>query len=228
MTVLFTNLRIAAYLIVFAFSTTVLGIACNFAKLFLPHVQHDFTIFSLVAPSVTILSLLFLLQFAQPVIEVVAHALVGILWLTMAAWTSDIIGPTQCYQLGSATTPTNNGSMSARSYCYQMKVIEAFSWATFIAFFGFVVVVISLTSRAVAFGRRFAWQEHISQLGWYGEWPGFPTEAIYPRPYYPGQHPYYPHMGGNYINQMPGHSVVIQPGMGGGMPMISQVPGAIA
>ncbi|KAG6335641.1 hypothetical protein ID866_3457 [Astraeus odoratus] len=226
MTVLFTNLRIAAYIFVFALSGTVLGVAGNFAKLFLPHVQHDYTIFSLVVPSVTVLALLCLLQFAQPAVEVTAHVALGILWLTMGAWTSDIIGPVQCYILGGVTTPTNDGTMSARSYCYQMKVLEAFSWALFISCF--VVVVVSLTSRAVAFGRRFAWSEHISQLGWFGEFPGYPTEAIYPRPHF-APYPYYPYQaGGGYVQQMPGHSVVIQPGVNGAPPTITQMPAALA
>ncbi|KAI6119334.1 hypothetical protein EDD16DRAFT_1831305 [Pisolithus croceorrhizus] len=177
MTVVFTNIRIAAYVFIFALSATVLGVASNFAKLFLPHVQHDYTIFSLVVPSVTIFALLLILQFAQPVVEVLVHVVLGILWLTMASWTSDIIGPMQCYILGGISTPTNNGSMSARSYCYQMKVMEAFSWALFISLLGFIVIVICLTSRAIAFGRRYAWTEHISQLGWFGELPGYPTEA---------------------------------------------------
>lgn len=227
MTVVFTNIRIAAYVFVFALCATVLGVASNLAKLFLPHIQHDYTIFSLVVPSVAIFALLLILQFAQPVVEVLVHAVLGILWLTMAAWTSDIVGPMQCYILAGISTPTNNGSMSARSYCYQMKVMEAFSWAIFISLLGFTVIVICLTSRAIAFGRRYAWTEHISQLGWFGELPGYPTEAIYPRPYYSSPYPYYPYQGGSpYVQQMPGHSVVIQPGANG-VPMVSQMPGPV-
>lgn len=79
-------------------------------------VSDDFTIFSLVAPSVTILSLLFLyvkvnrgwcitatdhhyrLQFAQPVIEVVAHALVGILWLSEFSPRVEIFYSHRCHE----------------------------------------------------------------------------------------------------------------------------------
>lgn len=230
MTMLFVNLRIAAYIFVFALSATVLGIAINFAKLFLPHIQHDFTIYALVAPSLTMLTLLGLLQLSQPTVEVVAHTVMGILWLTMGAWSADVIGSTQCYSLGGINTPTNNGSMSARSYCYQMKVLEAFSWAIFIAFATFVIVVVQLTTRAILFGRHFAWSEHISQLGWFHECPGFPTEGRVFYPYYPYQFmgAHSGAYGGGYtggpaVQQLPGHSVVIHQGPNG--PAVTQVPG---
>ncbi|KAF8138273.1 hypothetical protein EV363DRAFT_518803 [Boletus edulis] len=74
MTVLFSNLRSIGY--------------ANFAQLFLPNIYHDFTIFSLVVPSATILIFLLLLQFAQPLVEVTAHFILGILWLTLGAWSA--------------------------------------------------------------------------------------------------------------------------------------------
>lgn len=78
----------------------------------------------------------------------------------------------------------------------------------------------------------YAWREHTSQLGWFGQWPAYPTEAVYPRgpPYAYGPHPgsYGITAGGNYVQQAPGHSVVIQPGVNGAPAMITQVPGILS
>ncbi|KIJ70549.1 hypothetical protein HYDPIDRAFT_105292 [Hydnomerulius pinastri MD-312] len=235
MTILFTNLRLIAYVSVFFLSGAVLGLAANFARLFLPHINHDFAIFSLVVPSATIFTFLLLIQFAQPIIEVTVHFILGVLWLAMGAWSADIIGYVQCYPLAGQEQPTNNGTMSAQTYCYEMKVIEALSWCIFVLFAFFFVIVISLTTRAVVLGRVYAWREHISQLGWFGEFPGYPTENIYPRLPYGAygayQQPYGmmpQQMGSNVVQQVPGHSIVIQPGMHGAPPMITQVPGVVA
>jgi len=220
---------------IFGLSAAVLGLAANFAKLFLPSIQHDFTIFSLVVPSLTILVYLLLLQWAQPRLEVTAHFVVGVLWLAMGAWAADIIGYVQCYPLGGQTTPTNNGTMSSRTYCYEMKVIEALSWFLFVLLAIYFIIIITLTTRAVVLGRYFAWREHISQLGWFGELPGYPTESVYPRPYagygaygqpYPMMQPNMMHnpMGGYVVQQAHGHSVVIQPGVNGQPTTVNQVP----
>jgi hypothetical protein len=227
MTILFTNLRLVAYISVFFLSGTVLGLTANFANLFLPDINHDFTIFSLVVPSVTIFVFLLLVQFGQPALEVTAHFMLGVLWLTLGAWSGDIIGYVQCYGLNGQEQPTKSGTMSARTYCYEMKVIEALSWCIFVLFAVFFVIVIALTTRAVVLGRVYAWREHISQLGWFGEWPAYPTEAIYPRPahaYAPYHQPYGMPMGANYVQQVPGHSIVIQPGVHGAPPVITQMP----
>ncbi|KIJ20032.1 hypothetical protein PAXINDRAFT_68657 [Paxillus involutus ATCC 200175] len=224
MTVLFSNLRFIAYLSVFLLSGAVLGLVGHLASLFLPTINHDFTIFSLVVPSATIFVFIILIQFAQPMIEVTLLFMLGVLWLGMGAWSADIIGYVQCYVLGGVEQQTNNGTMSARTYCYQMKVIEALSWCIFVMFAFFFVIEIALTTRAVVLGRAYAWREHTSQLGWFGEWPAYPGEAIYPRGPAYAHGPYQPYAG-NYVQQAPGHSIVIQPGMHGGPAMVTQVPG---
>jgi hypothetical protein len=63
---------------------------------------------------------------------------------------SDMIGHIECYPLGNQQTAANKGTSkwfseiftsdcgltavlaSARAYCYEMKVIEGFSWAIFV------------------------------------------------------------------------------------------------
>ncbi|KAG0709646.1 hypothetical protein DFH29DRAFT_885164 [Suillus ampliporus] len=226
MTVLFMNMRLIGYLSTFLLSAAVLGLTANFAKLFLPDINHDFTIFALIPPSVTLFAFLCLTQFAQPVVEVTVHFILAVLWLAMGAWSEDIIGYVQCYQLP-GLQPTNKGTMTLQTYCYQMKVIEALSWTIFVLFALFFIMLIALTSRAVAFGRYYAWREHVSQLGWFGEFPGYPTEAVYPRAPFYGGYGQNPMMGGYHVQQMPGHSIMVQPGVNGGQPVVTQVPGVV-
>ncbi|KAI0921853.1 hypothetical protein AcW1_004284 [Taiwanofungus camphoratus] len=152
----------------------------------------------------------------------------------MAAWTTDIMGSTQCDALGGETTPTKNGNISTKSWCYEMKVIEAFSWMIFCLFAIFLWILIALTSRARVLGHPFAWAEPIFELPWFGELPGWP--GPYGNAAVGGQMPYpmgvYPNGGMGYANggyvvqQNPGHSVVIQQGAGG--PTITQVPGSVS
>lgn len=224
MTVMFVNMRRIGYLFAFVLAAVVLGFTANFARLFLPHINHDFTIFALVPPSVTIFAFLWIMQFSQPIVEVTLHFFISVLWLAMGAWSADTIGYVQCYLLQEQQQPTARGSISAQSYCYEMKVIEALSWTLFVLFIFFFIILITLTSRAVAFGRYYAWREHISQLGWFGELPGYPTEAIYPRAPMYGYGQPYPMMGGYHVQQMPGHSVMVQPGINGGQPIVTHMP----
>jgi len=80
--------------------------------------------------------------------------------------------------------------------------------------------------------RIYAWREHTSQLGWFGQWPAYPTDGIHPRgPHYPyGAYPgaYGTPAGGGYVQQVPGHSVVIHPGVNGAPPVVTQVPGIVS
>ena len=99
-----------------------------------------------------------------------------------------------------------------------------------------LVVVIYLTSKASQLGRPYAWREPMLELGWFGEFPGYPG---YPGGSYPGMMPGammmqpgmgqpIQHMGpggGYVVQQSPGHSVVIQPGVRGEPPTVTQVPG---
>ena len=87
-------------------------------------------------------------------------------------------------------------------------------------------------------GRPYAWAEPIVELPWFGQYPGFPEgqypqNGMYQMPYaYPAGQPMgYPAPGGQpgyVIQQNPGHSVVIQPGVNGQPPTITQVPGSVS
>lgn len=113
----------------------------------------------------------------------------------------------------------------------------------------FFMVVINLTSIAVQRGGRpYAWREPMLELPWYGEWPGYSGGAgsLYPTVQmaqggamaaYPGAvvQPGGPittmpvmQDGGYVVQQQPGYSMVITPGMNGQAPTIQQVPGRIS
>jgi len=215
MTVRFGNYRLFGYVLVLCLAGTVLGISARFAQIFLPSLHHDFTIFSLIVPAVTILLFLLMLQWAQPTTEALQLFVLGVLWLTMAAWSSDIIGHVQCDAIsGSTRTPTNTGTISAREYCYEMKVLQAFSWALFVLFALFLAILLTLVSNAQALGRPNIWYEPIRELPWFGEWPGYYNTGGmggyggYPMmPQYPG--------GAQYVQSIPGQSLLIQPGPNG-------------
>lgn len=106
----------------------------------------------------------------------------------------------------------------------------------------FLWILISLTTRAKALGRPFAWGEPIIELPWFGQWPGYPEGGQFPQGMmYPQQQYGYPGMGmqpmgaygpqmapGYVVQQTPGHSVVIQPGMNGQPPTVTQIPGTVS
>lgn len=241
MTQLFRDMRLYGHTSVFLLAVTVLGIDAYLASVFLPDLHEDFTIFALVVPSLTILAFLLLNAWSQPIYEAIALFILGVLWLAMGAWSADIIGNVQCDGLGGKRTPTKSGTISAKSYCYEMKVIEAFSWMNFCLFAIFLWILITLASRAKVFGRYGAWFEPIWELPWFGQYPGMeenggmsPGRYNYAYPagspmQYPAQaFPVQPQMvnGGYVVSQQPGHSLVIQP-QHGRPPVVTQVPGVV-
>ncbi|TRM67576.1 hypothetical protein BD626DRAFT_479195 [Schizophyllum amplum] len=241
MTVRFANWRLAFFVVILCFSATVLGISAYFASIFLPNLHHDFTIFTIVVATLTILAFLIILQWAQPRIEVPVLFILGVLWLATAAWATDSIGSTQCDGLAGQVTATKNGSMSAASYCREMRVLQAFSWMIFCLFVIAFYITLRLISQAQQFGRADIWAAPIRELGWFGEYPGYYNQghgAYNPAAQgMPPQQGGYPQYGGypqQYMNGMggwpqmqqpsPGAAIVIQPGINGGPPTITQVP----
>ncbi|KZT19020.1 hypothetical protein NEOLEDRAFT_78004 [Neolentinus lepideus HHB14362 ss-1] len=235
MTIVFANHRITAFVTIIILSTVVLGISAYFAHIFLPNHVADITTFSLVVPSLNIL----VLVWSQPRIEAFWIFMLAVLWLSMGAWYDDLQGHTDCSSLtDSLRTVTNNGTVSSRAYCYETKVVEAFSWMNFALLAAYLVVLITLTGRSQVLGRPYAWQEPIIELPWFGEYPGYPGPYQYSDGYMPnggyGQPMYvYPGMnmmgggGGQMpyvVRQEPGQQIVIQPGMNGGMPIVQQMP----
>jgi len=226
MTVRFGNYRLTFYIGVFVLSGVVLGLAANFASIFYPKVHHDFIIFAILTPSLTIFIFLLTLQWSQPQTEAIALGVLCIFWLTMGAWATDIIGITQCDALRGQTTPANAGETNAQSFCYEMKVIQAFSWAIFIGVIYALYILFQLVGQAQRFGRYYIWTEPIRELPWFGEMPGYyNTGTPYPPNYgYDG----YPDLRDLQMRQgplgppgPPGHSIVIHQNPNG-PPVVTQ------
>jgi len=168
MMVRFGNNRLVFYIAVFALSGVVLGLAAKFASIFFPKYHHDFIIFALIAPALTIFTFLLTLQWAQPRTEAIILTILSIVWLTMAAWTGDIIGYVQCDSLGGQSTPARSGNTNAQTFCYEMKVVQAFSWALFIGCILALYILFQLVNLAQRLGQP------IQMLPWFGEYPGHP------------------------------------------------------
>ncbi|KAJ3997025.1 hypothetical protein F5050DRAFT_1493717 [Lentinula boryana] len=228
MTVRFVNYRLALYISVFLLSGAVLGLDAHFAAIFLPRLHQGFTIFALVIPSLTIFIFLLTLQWSQPRVEAIVLFVLWTIWLAMGAWSTDIIGTVQCDALAGQRTATKNGDMSAQSYCYEMKVIQAFSWMIFVLCSFAFIILMQLVTQAQRFGRYMIWYEPIQNLGWFGEWPGLYNTTTQPMVQYP-QHQYavpygYPLQAGSGIPQQPGHSIIVQPSANGGPATVTQIP----
>ncbi|KAJ7095398.1 hypothetical protein B0H15DRAFT_829397 [Mycena belliarum] len=226
MTVRFATYRIAFYVAVFLLSGTVLGLAAHFANIFLPHLHRDFTIFSILIPSLTIFVFLLSLQFGQARTEAFTLFILWALWLAMGAWSQDIIGNVQCDALASETMPTKNGQIRSREYCYEMHVIEAFSWMLFVLFTFAFIILLALVNQAERFGRPDIWREPIQELGWFGELPGYYNHGQQPQgmvqyPMYPQQYGY-PMQAQAYGQQQPSQIYQIHQGVNG--PTVTQVP----
>lgn len=224
MTVRFGNHRLGFYVFTFALSGVILGLAANFATIFLPDYHRDFTIFVLIVPSVTILTFLIQLQWAQPQTEAISLIILSVLWLTAASWATDIIGFIQCDSLKGQSTPISGGGQtSLQSYCYKMKTIQAFSWALFCAFVIAIIILFQLVHQAQRFGRWQIWSEPIRELPWFGEMPGY-YNTSYPGMQYPQSPGAYPYFPGAMPMVQPGSSIIIQPGVNGAPPTVTQVP----
>ncbi|KAN0126975.1 hypothetical protein V8E52_000615 [Russula decolorans] len=233
MTVLFRKLRLFGYVTVFILAGGVLGIASYFASQFLPHTRYSYTVYSLVAPSVTVALLIFLLSSAsRPWIDALSLLVMAISWLALAAWTSDINGPTDCFALGSSRTRTKHGTISSKAFCYEAKTVEGVSWSIFILLTFFLIFVITLANRSQVLGWPDIWNEDIIDLPWFGEYPGYPGGPLYAQgPQLENQAPQIQGgqmvVNGSVVQQQPGYSIVIWPGVNGEPPRIEQRPGIV-
>ncbi|KAF8621661.1 hypothetical protein AX15_007675 [Amanita polypyramis BW_CC] len=160
----------------------------------------------------------------MPQTEALELFILGALWLAMGAWSTDIIGYVQCDALGGQTIPTKSGTTSYQRYCYEMKVIQAFSWMAFVLFAFAIVILLQLVTRAQMFGRFNIWREPIQELPWFGEAPGYYNTYTITAGQYPAQTPYmYPMMGPVMQPTSLGQTVVVQPGVNGMPPTVTQI-----
>jgi len=233
MTVLFRNLRLIGYVVLLILAGGVLGITAFFASQFLHYTRYSYSVYSLVAPSVTIALLIILLYgSSRPSIDAVSLLILAISWLALAAWTSDINGPTDCYSLGSSRVRTKHGTISSRTFCYEAKTVEGISWSIFILLMISLILVITLASKSQALGWPDIWNDDINDLPWFGEYPGYPGGPLYTQGP-PLQNQSYPVQGGqmvingSVVQHQPGYSIVIWPGVNGEPARVEHRPGIV-
>ena len=139
--------------------------------------------------------------------------------------------------------------VSSKAFCYQAKTVEGVSWSIFILRLSrlhslrldplmrnivtfFLIFVITLANRSQVLGWPDIWSEDTIDLPWFGEYPGYPGGPLYTlSPQLENQAP--PVQGaqmvinGSLVQQQPGHSIVIWPGVNGEGPRIEQRPGIV-
>ncbi|RXW25309.1 hypothetical protein EST38_g612 [Candolleomyces aberdarensis] len=227
MTVRFGNRRLAFYIWVFLLSGTVLGLTANFLNLFGVPYNSGFNLFAIIVTSLQIFIFLLSLQWSQPNVEAFILFFFGVLWLAMGAWATDIVGHEQCSQIsGRLVTKGGAGTKTARSFCNEMKVVQAFSWALFASFLLAEYVLFQLIGQAKRFGRWDIGREPIRELPWFDEQPGYynthtggvPGHAPHSPGYFPG------HPGYGYPPMSQGQTTIIQPGMNGAPATVTTVP----
>lgn len=139
--------------------------------------------------------------------------------------------------------------VSSKAFCYEAKTVEAVSWSIFILrpfrsshspliplmrdiVTFFLIFVITQANRSQVLGWPDIWSEDITDLPWFGEYPGYPGGPLYSLvPQMESQVP--PVQGGqmvingSVVQQHPGHSIVIWPGVNGEPARIEQRPGIV-
>lgn len=99
----------------------------------------------------------------------------------------------------------------------------------------FLIFVVTLANRSQVLGWPDIWYDDISDLPWFGEYPGYPGYSYPPFSVPPSQlqNPATAEQGaqllgnGGVIQQQAGHSIVIWPSVNGEPPRIEQRPGIV-
>lgn len=238
---LFMIVRLGLFALVFAGAGVVLGISAHLTVHLLSTGIHDFLLFSLVVSGLTIVVFILLALRSQPRIDAAVLFVLIALWLTMGAYSQDVLGQQSCYALKGQTIPAKNDTtFSAENYCRQMKTILAFSWANFVFLTLTLVGLLTVVLKLYARGDRDIWKDSMSDVELFEEKelpkPPMPIEIPggsqvgsgigsgsgrggHTFVYYPGSHG--APLQHQVIQQQPGHSVIIQNGQ------VTQVPGSV-
>ncbi|VDC04088.1 unnamed protein product [Peniophora sp. CBMAI 1063] len=193
MTILFKRIRIAYFSTICILSAVVLAASAYFANIYLPDnkAHAGFSVYALVISALTIISgFIQLFSRAQPRTETPFLFIVGVFWLSVAAWALDQSVDQECYGLGNTQTSTKHGDVSSRAICYATKIVEAFSWTVFVMFAIAFIIVINRTATAKVLGHPDIWAEPMDNLPWYDELPGYPGESWFGSDFHRYHHRY--------------------------------------
>ncbi|KAF8759895.1 Ubiquitin-conjugating enzyme E2 [Rhizoctonia solani] len=186
---LFNTLRFRVFAAVFVGSIVVLALSAYLASVLFSTDIHDFLIFSLVVSVASLVIILALSQRSQPRIEAWVLFIIAVLWLTMGAYSQDVIGYQRCYAMRGQTVPTSNNAtsmyfsptflndlnlallVSAESYCRQMKSTLAFSWAIFVLLTIWWIILLFVVDKLYASGDHDIWTGPMSDVMMPGEDP---------------------------------------------------------
>ncbi|KAF8607606.1 hypothetical protein BDV93DRAFT_273699 [Ceratobasidium sp. AG-I] len=124
--------RLVLFGIIFVGAVVVLGITINLTVSLSNTGLHDFLLFGIVVSVLTVLVFIHLTYKSHARVDAAIVFVLAVLWLTMGAYSMDVIGQQSCFALKGQTIPAKNGTISAEGYCRQIKTIQAFSWANFV------------------------------------------------------------------------------------------------
>ncbi|CAE6455492.1 unnamed protein product [Rhizoctonia solani] len=207
---MFKEFRLGLFVIVFAAASVVLGICSYLTDRLISTPLHDFLIFSVVVSALTIVILLLLAQRSQPRIDAIVLFILAALWLTMGAYSQDVIGHQFCYGLRGQTIPAKNDTtISAEGYCRRMKTVLAFSWAIFVFLTIGLLRLLTLVNKIYERGNRDIWRGSISDITYFEESP-VNKSGEYPREY-PRDYPRYPPSSPPPLPNTPGQTHVYYP-----------------
>ncbi|KAG9014428.1 hypothetical protein FRB93_013553 [Tulasnella sp. JGI-2019a] len=127
----FVMVRMAVFALAALGAAAVLGMAIHQSTLFLHnHYDKPYLIFALVVSVLTLVVCLVLSMRYSFYTHIGLIALMAILWLALASYTTDRIGYVQCEALDGQTRPAKNsrGQYNSVSWCRELKAMMAFSW----------------------------------------------------------------------------------------------------
>jgi len=119
----------------------ILGLASYQATQFMNN-KYDkpYIIFAIIVAALTLLACLMLSMRYSFRTHIGTLAILSVLWLALASYTTDRIGYVQCESLDGQIHPSSKGNYNAVTWCRELKAMMAFSW------FVWALLMISIVS----------------------------------------------------------------------------------